>query len=84
MNTERIESSEGFKGSRSSRSSGGSEAFRGSEHSLPAKHRCKELLPDLYQDTGMKIYGSGKPVRLFVAGLHGNEWKDTTGFLKSI
>jgi hypothetical protein len=87
MNTERIESSEAFKGSkssRSSRSSRGSKAFRGSEHSLPAKHGCKELLPDLYPDTGMKIYGSGKPVRLFVAGLHGNEWEDTTGFLKSI
>lgn len=84
MNTERIESSEGFKGSKSSRSSRGSEAFRGSEHSLPAKHGCKKLLPDLYPDTGMKIYGSGKPVRFFVAGLHGNEWKDTTGLLKSI
>lgn len=84
MNTERIESSEGFKGSKSSRSSRGSEAFRGSEHSLPAKHGCKKLLPDLYPDTGMKIYGCGKPVRLLVAGLHGDEWKDTTGLLKSI
>ena len=32
----------------------------------------------------MKIYGSGRPVRLFVAGLHGDEWKDTTGLLKNI
>ena len=35
-------------------------------------------------DAGMKIYGSGKPVRLFVAGLHGDEWKDTTEILKDI
>jgi hypothetical protein len=32
----------------------------------------------------MKIYGNGKPTRLFVAGLHGEEWKDTTGILKSL
>ncbi|WP_164888440.1 DUF2119 domain-containing protein [Methanosarcina sp. MSH10X1] len=32
----------------------------------------------------MRIYGSGKPVRLFVAGLHGEEWKDTTELLKNI
>jgi hypothetical protein len=32
----------------------------------------------------MKIYGSGRPIRLFVAGLHGDEWKDTTGILKNI
>ena len=32
----------------------------------------------------MKIYGSGRPIRLFVAGLHGEEWKDTTEILKSI
>jgi hypothetical protein len=32
----------------------------------------------------MKIYGNGRPVRLFVAGLHGEEWKDTTGILRTI
>lgn len=35
-------------------------------------------------DSEMKIYGSGKPVRLFVAGLHGDEWKDTTKLLQEI
>lgn len=35
-------------------------------------------------ETGLKIYGQGKPVRLFVAGLHGNEWKDTTEILMKI
>ena len=30
------------------------------------------------------ILGNGKPVRLFVAGLHGNEWKDTTDILENI
>lgn len=40
---------------------------------------------DMYADeTGLKIYGHGKPVRLFVAGLHGNEWKDTTEILMKI
>lgn len=32
----------------------------------------------------MRIYGGGRPIRLFVAGLHGDEWKDTTGILKNI
>jgi hypothetical protein len=32
----------------------------------------------------MKIYGNGRPIRLFVAGLHGEEWKDTTGILRTI
>jgi len=39
---------------------------------------------DEQADFGMKIYGSGRPVRLVVAGLHGQEWKDTTEILKSI
>ncbi|MEZ5333870.1 MAG: DUF2119 domain-containing protein [Methanolobus sp.] len=30
------------------------------------------------------ILGEGKPVRLFVAGLHGEEWKDTTDILENI
>lgn len=32
----------------------------------------------------MRIYGNGRPIRLFVAGLHGEEWKDTTGILRTI
>lgn len=39
------------------------------------------MYPD---ETGLKIYGHGKPVRLFVAGLHGDEWKDTTEILMGI
>ncbi|WP_410509440.1 DUF2119 domain-containing protein [Methanosarcina hadiensis] len=35
-------------------------------------------------ETGLKVYGQGKPVRLFVAGLHGNEWKDTTEIMMNI
>jgi hypothetical protein len=37
-------------------------------------------------DTGgwIIIYGNGRPIRLFVAGLHGEEWKDTTEILKNI
>lgn len=52
-----------------------------SRNSPPDKHECMETLPDLHPDAGMKVYGSGRPVRLFVAGLHGDEWKDTTGLL---
>jgi hypothetical protein len=55
-----------------------------SEGPFSGKHECTETLPDSYPDAGMKIYGSGKPVRLFVAGLHGDEWKDTTELLKDI
>lgn len=36
------------------------------------------------EDSSVKIYGSGWPVRLFVAGLHGEEWKDTTSILNII
>lgn len=40
---------------------------------------------NMYSDEiGLKIYGYGKPVRLFVAGLHGDEWKDTTEILMRI
>jgi len=35
-------------------------------------------------EIGFKVYGNGKPVRLFVAGLHGDEWKDTTKILTKI
>jgi len=35
-------------------------------------------------ETGLRIYGQGRPVRLFVAGLHGDEWKDTTEILLKI
>lgn len=30
------------------------------------------------------ILGEGRPIRLFVAGLHGNEWKDTSDILENI
>lgn len=39
---------------------------------------------DEHADSTMKTYGNGRPIRLFVAGLHGEEWKDTTGILKAI
>ena len=32
----------------------------------------------------MKIFGNGRPVRLFVAGLHGDEWRDTTELLENL
>jgi hypothetical protein len=32
----------------------------------------------------MKIFGNEKPVRLFVAGLHGDEWRDTTELLENL
>lgn len=31
-----------------------------------------------------EILGSGKPVRLFAAGLHGDEWRETSGILEEI
>jgi len=39
---------------------------------------------DEHAESGIRIYGNGRPIRLFVAGLHGEEWKDTTGILKSL
>ena len=60
------------------------DGIKGSEGSLPEKPAYIETLSDSYPDPGMEIYGSGRPVRLFVAGLHGEEWKDTTEILKSI
>ena len=38
----------------------------------------ERIRPDCEEVT---IYGSGEPVRLFVAGLHGNEWRDTSHLL---
>lgn len=58
--------------------------IEGSKDPFPARREYTEILPDSHPDAGMRIYGSGKPVRLFVAGLHGNEWKDTTELLKRI
>jgi hypothetical protein len=60
------------------------EGVKGSESLLSCKQEYTESLPDSYLDAGMKIYGNGKPVRLFVAGLHGDEWKDTTCLLEDI
>jgi hypothetical protein len=31
-----------------------------------------------------RVLGYGAPIRLFVAGLHGSEWKDTSGILENI
>lgn len=52
--------------------------------SFPSKHESTETRLDTHLDFGIEIYGRGRPVRLFVAGLHGDEWKDTTGLLKRI
>jgi hypothetical protein len=69
MNTDGIESSGGIKSSKVS---------------LPGKCERTETHLDSNPDAKMKIYGNGRPVRLFVAGLHGDEWKDTTRLLKDI
>ncbi|HWR25432.1 MAG TPA: DUF2119 family protein, partial [Methanosarcina sp.] len=39
---------------------------------------------DWHTDSEMKIYGSGNPVRLFTAGMHGEEWKDTSDLLANL
>jgi len=54
--------------------------------SFPDDHNCTDIYTThKYADeTGLRIYGQGKPVRLFVAGLHGDEWKDTTEILLKI
>ncbi len=60
------------------------DGIEGSETSFPSNHDCTEIFPDSNPDIGVIIYGSGKPVRLFAAGLHGEEWKDTTELLRCI
>lgn len=57
--------------------------IEGSEDPFPAKREYINT-PDSHPDAEIRIYGSGKPVRLFVAGLHGNEWKDTAELLENI
>lgn len=32
----------------------------------------------------LKLYGKGRPFRLFVAGLHGSEWRDTSSVLLNL
>lgn len=87
MNTDRIENSGGIN---SSEKIGNSETIKNSSgkksfgNSFPVNHESTKMRPDSYPDFGMRIYGRGKPVRLFVAGLHGDEWKDTTELLKNI
>jgi hypothetical protein len=39
---------------------------------------------DEYEDSGMKICGSGSPIRLFTAGMHGDEWEDTSDLLRNL
>jgi hypothetical protein len=87
MNTDRRENSGGIENSKTIKNSKGEGNSNGKENSgdpFPGKHESKEMQPDSCPDFGMRIYGCGKPVRLFVAGLHGDEWKDTTGLLKGI
>lgn len=50
-------------------------------NSIPESHNFTDICAE---DIGFKVYGHGKPVRLFVAGLHGDEWKDTTEILMKI
>lgn len=52
----------------------------------PDKHNCTNTYTTnkYTNETGLRVYGHGKPVRLFVAGLHGDEWKDTTEILLKI
>ena len=56
------------------------------ESSSPDNHNCKDTYttPEYANETGLRVYGQGKPVRLFVAGLHGDEWRDTTEILLKI
>jgi len=44
----------------------------------PKRHNFTDTYAD---EIGLKVYGHGNPVRLFVAGLHGDEWKATTKIL---
>ncbi|MCG7852641.1 MAG: DUF2119 domain-containing protein, partial [Methanosarcinaceae archaeon] len=32
----------------------------------------------------LRVYGSGSPIRLFVAGMHGDEWRDTSQLLRDV
>ncbi|AKB75402.1 hypothetical protein MSLAZ_2141 [Methanosarcina lacustris Z-7289] len=52
----------------------------------PDKHNCTDAYTThkYTNETGLRVYGQGKPVRLFVAGLHGDEWRDTTEILLKI
>jgi hypothetical protein len=93
MNIDRIENPGGIENSETIENPGGIESSETIENSngkkssgdcFPGKRESTEMRSDLYSDFGMKVYGRGKPVRLFVAGLHGDEWKDTTELLKSI
>jgi hypothetical protein len=87
MNTDRRKNSGGIENSEAienSNEKGNSNGKESSGNSFLGKHESTEMRPDSDPDFGMKIYGSGRPVRLFVAGLHGDEWKDTTGLLKRI
>jgi len=62
----------------------------GTKSSFPDGSRYTDLsnsfseCSDSHSKSGIRIYGNEKPVRLFVAGLHGEEWKDTTELLHSI
>ncbi|AKB50829.1 hypothetical protein MSBRW_1576 [Methanosarcina barkeri str. Wiesmoor] len=86
-NSEATENCKSIKSSETignSKGKGNPNGKENSEDSFFGKHECTEMRSDSYPDARMRIYGHGKPVRLFVAGLHGDEWKDTTGLLKRI
>jgi len=85
--SEAIENSETIKSPETienSKGKGNSNGKKSSRNSFFSNHECIEMRSDSCPDARMKIYGYGKPVRLFVAGLHGDEWKDTTELLKGI
>ncbi|WP_082088239.1 MULTISPECIES: DUF2119 domain-containing protein [unclassified Methanosarcina] len=54
--------------------------------SPPDNLNCTDTCPThkYTNETELRVYGQGKPVRLFAAGLHGDEWKDTTEILLKI
>jgi len=86
-NSESMENSKGKGNSESmenSKGKGNSNEEESSDDSFSDDHESAETRSGSYPDFGMRIYGCGRPVRLFVAGLHGDEWKDTTGLLKRI
>ena len=85
-NSEAIENSGGIENSEAIENSKGkwTNEKENFEDSFFGKHESIETRPDSCPYIGMRIYGRGRPVRLFVAGLHGDEWKDTTELLKNI
>lgn len=82
--TENPETTENSESMENSKGKGNSNEKESSEDSFSDDHESADTRSGSYPDFGMRIYGCGRPVRLFVAGLHGDEWKDTTGLLRRI